>query len=219
MRLVDGTLNESIPEVRTSPEPVTSLDPHSLGAGVTGGSLSQLLRYEPPSFFDPLASVRFAGSFISATADPTRLSEILASAMPIAELARAFSVARDEDFGGGDESSFLRTLGELLNTSGRAAVEGLDWVLRTKVADPETSGEVLRWLGTVEHPESRDERRKLLEKMLESESSRRRYAATLGLAALDDAAALPALNAALRADEPNPKIRRTIERVIQQLSR
>lgn len=132
------------------------------------------------------------------------------------EASRAFMLAADEVFESGIESEFSRTLDSLLRTRGNAGVEALEALLFSSMANAEVAGEFLKWLGSVDHGESKQHRRKLLERALDSPSARIRYGAALGLAAMDDPASLVALHSVIER-ESHRRLQQYFQLVIDQL--
>lgn len=141
-------------------------------------------------------------------------------ALPAEYLSRrveaAFRAAVDERFEDGVDSELSKTLVRLVQTHGSAAVSALESALVSRLANDEIAGEVLRWVGSVQHEESARYRRTLLEKALGSASSRVRYVAALALATMDDPGSIPAVRRAI-SQEQHEKIRRHFQRVLDQL--
>ncbi len=127
-----------------------------------------------------------------------------------------FEKARDEFFEDGMESVFSRKLVSLVQEYGNAAVEAIASLTFEGKANAEVAAEGLRWLGHMDHPSSYDSRRRLLEKSLFSSSARIRDGAALGLASLDDPAAIPNLGKAIER-EPHAELREDLEQVLAQL--
>lgn len=132
------------------------------------------------------------------------------------EVSMAFAAAANELFEDGIESGFSRTLDTLLKTHGNAAVVTLEALVFSPTANPEVVSESLKLLGIVDHDDSRQYRRTLLGRLLHSGSARVRYAAALGLAAMDDPVSLPALLSAIER-ESHPRLRQYFQLVIDQL--
>lgn len=132
------------------------------------------------------------------------------------EASRAFMVATDEVFEGGIESEFSRTLDSLLRTHGSAAVEALKTLLFSSRANLEVAVESLKWLGRVDHGESRQHRRELLERLLHSPCARIRYGAAFAIAAMDDPVSLPAIHRAIKR-ESHRRLRQYFQLVVDQL--
>jgi hypothetical protein len=105
----------------------------------------------------------------------------------------AFAAAANEVFEDGIESQLTQILEQLLDAHGTVAVAMLEDLFFSSTVNPEVAVESLKWIGTVDHKESRSYRRRLLERCLQSASARIRYAAALALAAMDDPISLPAL--------------------------
>jgi HEAT repeats len=132
------------------------------------------------------------------------------------QVALAFATAEDDLFEDGMESEFSGTLRSLLTAHGAAVVTALDSLDFSSTANPEVAFESLKWLGTVDHDESRQSRRRLLERLLSSPSARIRYAAALGLAAMDDPVSLAALRGVIKR-ETHPRLRQYFQLVADQL--
>lgn len=131
-------------------------------------------------------------------------------------LERAFREARDEFFEDGMESSFSSTLKPIIQKYGDNAVAEIDRILASGKADIEVEGEVLRQLGLVEHESSRQHRLGILLRYIRSDVIQFRDAASIGLSALDDPAAIPALREAVE-DEGSPLLRQNLQLVLSQL--
>ena len=131
-------------------------------------------------------------------------------------VSELFASAAEENFEEGTESPFAKGLLALIRDYGNAAVAALESTLEPGRTDIEVAREVLRWLGAIDHSQSGRYRRAVLEKHLKASSARLRYAAGLGLAEMDDPAAIPALIAAIRT-EAHDKIRWHFQLVLDQL--
>lgn len=81
---------------------------------------------------------------------------------------------------------------------------------------PEVGGEALRWLGRIDHAESYEYRRWLLERSLSLSSTRVRDGAILGLASMDDKHAIPYLKRAIE-EEQCSELKADMESVLEQL--
>ena len=124
--------------------------------------------------------------------------------------------ASNEVFHDGMESRFIAALTVTILRFGRAAVLSVDEMLETTSVNVEVTGELLRGLGMIEDRSTHDERLALLTNQLKSEDARIRDAASLGLAALEDPRAIPALEAALKV-ETNLFVRPEFESAIEEL--
>jgi hypothetical protein len=130
----------------------------------------------------------------------------------------AFQAAADEAWQPGVASAFSRTLLALVKDDGDAAVAALERFVMNGRADPDLVAEALRWLGHLEHEPTHDARLRLLLGCLKSPSSQVRDAAGLGLALLDDPAALPALREAVE-HEASPDLRHDLQQAVEQLEK
>lgn len=122
----------------------------------------------------------------------------------------------DEVFMDGMDSVFSKRITTLLIQHGDTGVSALARVLKAGDVDAETSGEILRIIGSLNESKSHYSRLWLLLDQLKSSDPRTRDAATLGLASLDDTIALPPLHIALMTEE-SALLQKNILLVIQQL--
>ena len=132
------------------------------------------------------------------------------------EVERLLVSSTDETFDDGTESSFSETLAILVRAFGNDALTAIEKVLEAPNVDPEVASQALRRLGDVPHEASRKYRLTIIARHLHSPSARLRYAAALGLAAVDDPAAIPSVASALGA-ERDPDVQRCLRRVLAQL--
>ena len=149
------------------------------------------------------------------SSDPYDFSELEARRVD-ATLNLVFEEAHDEEFENGMESKFSERLSAIVNLHDQVAVEAIGRKLKAKNIRIEVLIEALRQIGQLDHEPTRRIRLKLLEPFLRNDNIRLRYAACLGLAALDDVAAFSALGKALDA-EPSHKIRVILLQVLNQL--
>ncbi len=124
--------------------------------------------------------------------------------------------ALKEVFHDGMESRFGAVLTAMILRFGATAVLSVSEMLETTPINVEVTGELLRVLGNIEDHSTHDERLALLTDQLKSEDARTRDAASLGLAALEDPRAIPALESALQV-ETNPFVRPEFESAIEEL--
>jgi hypothetical protein len=129
---------------------------------------------------------------------------------------RLFTVARGETFEDGMISEFSRDLTELLGQYGDSVIRAVGTRISNSAMISSIVAEALRWLGEVHHDSSRHERLRLLERELWNETARVRDAAALGLASMDDPAAIPYLERAI-AQETNGELRADMQQVLEQL--
>ena len=131
-------------------------------------------------------------------------------------MAHAFEQAAQEIFENGTESGLFRAMTYLIEIYENAAVSAIEVILDSGGANVEVAVEALRRLGGVEHPPTRKYRFAILQKNLLSQSARIRFGAALGLSAMNDSSAIPALEQALQA-ERYPKLQRTLRDVLRQV--
>ena len=131
-------------------------------------------------------------------------------------LERIFDEARDEEFENGMDSKFSESLTAMVLLHDAEAVIAVGRILKTPNIGIEVLIEALRQIGQLEHEPTRAARLNLIEPYLRNDAIRVRYAACLGLAALEDAEATGTLRAALDA-EPSEQIRKILLQVINQL--
>lgn len=116
------------------------------------------------------------------------------------DIGTIFRDADDEIFHDGMDSEFSRRLRDAIARHGDAAIEALETLLLAPGSSTEASEEALRVLGDVEDARTHAARLALLLCALESPSARIRDAASIGLAALDDPAAIDGLRRAVEAE-------------------
>jgi hypothetical protein len=127
-----------------------------------------------------------------------------------------FMVSSDEEFENGTISSFSHHLCSNIDRHGNAAMEIISYLFLYKNVNPEVLSEALRWLGRIDQVESHSYRLWLLERSLESPSIFVRDGAILGIAALDDPYAMPALRKAIE-KETCEELRENMQAVLEQL--
>jgi hypothetical protein len=141
----------------------------------------------------------------------------LADPAPLVQrLSLVFEMAFAEEFEDGTDSNFSRTLDSFIQIYGNAAISALEKILHSGQTNAEVAGEALRWIGKVQHEESRRYRLTVLQKNLKSSSVRLRYATAVGLAAMDDPNAIPFLTEAIE-NERHDKMRSHLQLVLKQL--
>lgn len=126
--------------------------------------------------------------------------------------------AIDEEFELGKISVLSRRLTQLVKEHDLNAITAIVNSLLQGRANMEVTGEVLQWLGDLEHFPSQNIRRNALEHFLSHQSTWVRDGALLGLESLSDPDALPALQSALLI-EKIPEMKRNIQGVVDYLSR
>ena len=165
-----------------------------------------------PAFVASITTPLFAASnVITATAfDPHQAKEIAVY------VGQAFARAEEESFEDGVPSKFASTLASLIRKFGSEAVKAVERALESPSVDVEVAGEALRRVGAVQHAPSKKFRLSILKKHLSSASSRIQYAAALGVAAMDDPAAIPAIAQVLQ-NRNQSDVQRCLKRVLEQL--
>lgn len=121
-----------------------------------------------------------------------------------------------ENFADGMESGLSRKLHSLIQAHGGEAVKAFGALIKNGHADVESAEEILRQIGYSEHAPTHDARLELLVDCLFSPGARVRDAASIGVAGMDDPAALNAVETAL-ANEPTEFIRYSLTLVLEQL--
>ena len=122
----------------------------------------------------------------------------------------------DDVFFDGMESELSRQLMFAVETYEHIAIRAIDRLLDLNQTDVEAVGEILRQLGSMENTLTHASRLTILINKLQSSDPRIRDAASLGLAALDDSAAISAIQSALER-ESYPELRESLELVRDQL--
>jgi hypothetical protein len=132
------------------------------------------------------------------------------------KLEAIFWAAKGEYFEDGIESEFTRQLNYIVKKYGNEAMEAITCLIVYEKVNPEVAGEALRWLGRIEHPESYEYRRWLLERSLSLNSTRVRDGAILGLSSMDDQHAIPYLKQAIEREQC-AELKVDMEQVLEQL--
>jgi hypothetical protein len=127
-----------------------------------------------------------------------------------------FWTAKGEVFEDGMESAFSRKLNYFVKKYSEDALEAITCLIVYEKVDSEIAGEALRWLGRVDHTESYEYRRWLLERSLSLSSTRVRDGAILGLASMDDKHAIPYLRIAIEKEQFS-ELKADMELVLEQL--
>lgn len=123
-----------------------------------------------------------------------------------------------EDLEDGMDTPLIPGLFRLIRSHGAGAVLELAGLIESGSVDPHIASWMLRWLGRIPHHSTHQVRRWLLERGLRSPVAMIRDGAALGLAALRDPRAAPALRAAVER-EPYKRLRRNIERALLRVER
>lgn len=127
-----------------------------------------------------------------------------------------FWAGREECFEDGLQSTFSKTLESLVKECGKDALEVITILIVYERVEPEVASEALRWLGRIEHLESYEYRRWLLERSLSSFSSRVRDGALLGLSSMDDKRSIKHLKVAI-SRETNSELEADMKSLVEQL--
>jgi hypothetical protein len=116
----------------------------------------------------------------------------------------------------GIETDFSKNLTKLITTYGDLAIKSISRIILGSKCGQVLAGEALRWIGRIKDPATHTQRRWLLEKSLNSPSAYVRDGASLGLVALNDADAIPALRVAIEI-ENLPLIKKALQQALQEL--
>jgi HEAT repeat protein len=133
-----------------------------------------------------------------------------------AQFESLFAAGKDEFFQDGMESEFSKNLLLLLDRYGEVGVEILTDLIMSENVNPAVASEALRWVGQIENPATHLGRRRLLEQALSAASAWVRDGAVLGLASMDDPAALDAVKLVLDREQVS-ELRYVMEQVWIQL--
>ena len=170
--------------------------------------------------YSPLETAsRAAPPFAARAQDPTDSAR---SALPESEnpllpaMRRIVAESAWENFADGMESALSRKIHSMIRARGGEAVEAIGALIKNELADAEAAEEILRQVGYSEDAPTYDARLELLVDCLFSPKARVRDAASLGIAGMDDPAAIDALETAL-ANEPTEFIRYSLTLVLEQL--
>ncbi len=124
--------------------------------------------------------------------------------------------AADEVFSDGMESVFSQRISLAVENYGNIAVRAIDRLINFDRTNVEAVGEILRQMGSMEDLRTHRSRLTILMSNLQSPDPRIRDAASLGLAALDDPAAIDAVRRTLD-QESSFQLRRNLRLVMDQL--
>ena len=130
----------------------------------------------------------------------------------------AFRAAEEESFEDGVESEFSRQLMSLVKRFGNVVIDIISSLIDFQQVNGEVASVALRTLGEMVHPLSRTQRLRLLMTMLSSPSVWVRDGAALGLAWIDDPAAIPDLENAIER-ETIEELRRDMTAILEHLAR
>ena len=124
--------------------------------------------------------------------------------------------AREEVFTDDWESVFSIKLTRLIHRCGEGAIQAITGCIISTHTNIEVVGEIMRILGGIKHPATKNGRVTLLLVGLRSPDPRVRDAASLGISALDDSHLLADVKAAV-ARETIPELRKDLQQVADQL--
>ncbi len=132
------------------------------------------------------------------------------------EAEKLFDLAFEEDFEDGVESSFSKKLLSFIKEYGNVAIGVLPPIFLNQQINPEIISEALRWIGRLEHSKTQYFRLWLLESCLSSNSASIRDGAILGLASLNDPAAISYIKTAID-KEPIKGLQDDMKEILTQL--
>ena len=131
-------------------------------------------------------------------------------------LQELIAEAREEVFIDDWESAFSIGLTRLIHRCGEGTIQAITGHMVSTHVNIEVVGEIMRVLGGIKHPATKDGRVTLLLVGLRSPDPRVRDAASLGISALDDSRLLADVQAAV-ARETIPELRKDLQQVADQL--
>lgn len=129
-------------------------------------------------------------------------------------LTRILAASENEIFFDGEESELSAIVEVLILHLGGKAVKAIADEMRS--AGPTVTEEILRILGSVDDPISRGQRLEVILTCIQSPDARIRDAVSLGIAAIDDPSAIPAVEEALDRED-TPIMRDSFALVLDQL--
>ena len=221
----------SQPDLRNGMSIDVSADPRG-HVNPTAVGMAKRVRIAPP--LDPVFKELLSGNFLlteTITANVDRSvpegstaseelsfflrGELLKSKL-LKHLVEVANDASEEVFIDGVESVLSRELAKLVQTHGDVAVSAIALLVADYCDNSEIIGEIIRQLGYMDDPQTHRVRLRTIITHLESSDPRIRDAASLGLAALDDPAAVDAVCRALDR-ESSQQLRRNLGLVLDQL--
>lgn len=143
-------------------------------------------------------------------------SDLLSEFRPYNALKTIFSDAVDEEFEDGSPSNFVDTFVAFTEKYGTIAINALEQIIQRKEGTDDSLRLALRWLGRVNSPSTKEQRRILMEKYLLSDSVYIRDGAISGIASMRDSQSLEALNSAYER-EPKKAMQKAIQNTIRLL--
>lgn len=165
----------------------------------------------------PAGRIILAVESASHTAAPIAVAAVPKPENPLLpEVRRIVAESAWETFVDGMESALSRKIHSLIQTRGNKAVGAIRDFIADVPNDLESAEEILRQVGYSEDVATRSARLELLMGSLFSPSPRIRDAASLGAAAMDDPAAIDALETAV-ANEPSKLLRHSLTLALEQL--
>ena len=129
---------------------------------------------------------------------------------------KLFEFAIEEEFEDGVESSFSNKLQSFIKEHGNDGLLVLPPIFINEKVNAEIISEALRWIGRLEHPDTHYFRLWLLEKCLFCNSPSIRDGAILGLAAMNDPAAISYIKKAIE-KEPISALQQDMKEIVSQL--
>ena len=109
--------------------------------------------------------------------------------------------ANYEIFEDGMESGFSDSLNRIIKSHGIAAINTLERMMYADSVNPQTAAEALIWVGRMEDGDTQQVRLAMLEHALESRNACIRDAASIGIGAMDDPAAMDSLQKAINREQ------------------
>ena len=132
------------------------------------------------------------------------------------QIESIFWEAKGECFEDGMESKFSRKLISFIRRYKKDAIEAITCLIVYEKVNPEVAGEALRWIGRMEHPESYEFRRWLLERSITLSSISVKEGAILGIASMDDKHAITYLQKTIETESCN-ELKADMKQVLEQL--
>ncbi len=129
---------------------------------------------------------------------------------------KLFELAIEEEFEDGVESSFSNKLQSFIKEHGNDGLLVLLPIFINEKVNAEIISEALRWIGRLEHPDTHYLRLWLLEKCLFCSSPSIRDGAILGLASMNDPAAISYIKKAID-KEPISALQQDMKEIVSQL--
>lgn len=131
-------------------------------------------------------------------------------------LSELFYNARDETFADGMNSSFSIKLNHIIQSYGMSAISALEKVMCARDSNVTVIEEALRQIGYIDDTATHHSRLSLLEHFLKSPDARIRDAASIGIEAMNDPAAINSLQKAIDREQ-NDILRQIFKDILAQL--